>query len=155
MKYENLYQEELQRYTEIQNSLRTNINFLKQEQQKAQDENTIAVVDGLRKALDELQQIAPPGVHLTQITDGSRQIRVSVENVRRTLIEGALLTVLIVFLFLNSWRSTVITGLTLPIAIFGSFLFMYMLGKCTFADLRVPFNYLQIKASGDLHRAIN
>jgi HAE1 family hydrophobic/amphiphilic exporter-1 len=96
--------------------------------QKAQDENTIAVVDGLRKALDELQQQAPPGVHLTQITDGSRQIRVSVENVRRTLIEGALLTVLIVFLFLNSWRSTVITGLTLPIAIIGSFLFMYMLG---------------------------
>ena len=96
--------------------------------QKAQDENTIAVVDGLRKALDELQQVAPPGVHLTQITDGSRQIRVSVENVRRTLVEGALLTVLIVFLFLNSWRSTVITGLTLPIAIIGSFLFMYMLG---------------------------
>ena len=96
--------------------------------QKAQDENTIAVVDGLRKALDEMQQQAPAGVRLTQIADGSRQIRVSVENVRRTLIEGALLTVLIVFLFLNSWRSTVITGLTLPIAIVGSFLFMYVLG---------------------------
>jgi HAE1 family hydrophobic/amphiphilic exporter-1 len=96
--------------------------------QKAQDENTIAVVDGLRKALDEMQQQAPAGVRLTQIADGSRQIRVSVDNVRRTLIEGALLTVLIVFLFLNSWRSTVITGLTLPIAIVGSFLFMYVLG---------------------------
>ena len=96
--------------------------------QKAQDENTISVVDGLRKALDEMQQQAPAGVRLTQIADGSRQIRVSVDNVRRTLIEGALLTVLIVFLFLNSWRSTVITGLTLPIAIIGSFLFMYVLG---------------------------
>jgi HAE1 family hydrophobic/amphiphilic exporter-1 len=51
-----------------------------------------------------------------------------VDNVRRTLIEGALLTVLIVFLFLNSWRSTVITGLTLPIALIGTFLFMYMFG---------------------------
>ena len=50
------------------------------------------------------------------------------ENVRRTLIEGALLTVLIVFLFLNSWRSTVITGLTLPIALIGTFLFMHMFG---------------------------
>jgi HAE1 family hydrophobic/amphiphilic exporter-1 len=48
--------------------------------------------------------------------------------VRSTLIEGALLTVLIVFLFLNSWRSTVITGLTLPIALIGTFLFMNMLG---------------------------
>ena len=96
--------------------------------QKSQDENTIAVVDGLHKALAEMQKQLPPGLRLEQITDGSRQIRVSVENVRRTLIEGAVLTVLIVFLFLNSWRSTVITGLTLPIAIIGTFLFMNMMG---------------------------
>ena len=47
---------------------------------------------------------------------------------QRTLLEGAALTVLIVFLFLNSWRSTVITGLTLPIALIGTFLFMYVFG---------------------------
>jgi HAE1 family hydrophobic/amphiphilic exporter-1 len=51
-----------------------------------------------------------------------------VANVQRTLLEGALLTVLIVFLFLNSWRSTVITGLTLPISLIGTFLFMYAFG---------------------------
>ena len=96
--------------------------------QKSQDENTIAVVDGLNKTLLELQKQLPPGVKLTQITDGSRQIRVSVANVRQTLFEGALLTVLIVFLFLNSWRSTVITGLTLPIALIGTFFFMNLLG---------------------------
>jgi len=96
--------------------------------QKTQDDNTIAVVDGLQKTLAEMQKQLPPGVRLEQITDGSRQIRVSVANVRSTLIEGALLTVLIVFLFLNSWRSTVITGLTLPIALIGTFLFMNMLG---------------------------
>ena len=96
--------------------------------QKSQDENTIAVVDGLQKAMMEMQKNLPPGLRLEQITDGSRQIRTSVNNVRRTLIEGALLTVLIVFLFLNSWRSTVITGLTLPIAIIGTFLFMNLFG---------------------------
>ena len=96
--------------------------------QKSQDENTIAVVDGLQKTLQEIQRQLPPGVRLEQIADNSRQIRVSVDNVRRTLIEGALLTVLIVFLFLNSWRSTVITGLTLPIAIIGTFLFMNLFG---------------------------
>jgi len=96
--------------------------------QKSQDENTIGVVNGLQKALADIQQQLPPGVRLEQITDGSRQIRVAVENVRRTLIEGALLTILIVFLFLNSWRSTVITGLTLPIALIGTFLFMNMFG---------------------------
>ena len=96
--------------------------------QKSQDENTIAVVDGLNKTLAELQRALPTGVKLAQIADGSRQIRVSVANVRQTLFEGALLTVLIVFLFLNSWRSTVITGLTLPIALIGTFLFMNLLG---------------------------
>ncbi len=96
--------------------------------QKAQDENTIGVVDGLNKAVAELKPLLPPGARLELITDGARPIRVAVENVRRTLIEGALLTVLIVFLFLNSWRSTVITGLTLPISIIGTFLFMNLFG---------------------------
>jgi hydrophobic/amphiphilic exporter-1 (mainly G- bacteria), HAE1 family len=96
--------------------------------QKSQDENTIEVVDGLKKTLADMKAQLPPGVRLEQITDNSRPIRVSVENVRRTLIEGALLTVLIVFLFLNSWRSTVITGLTLPIALIGTFLFMNLFG---------------------------
>jgi hydrophobic/amphiphilic exporter-1 (mainly G- bacteria), HAE1 family len=96
--------------------------------QKSQDENTIEVVEGLKKTVAEIAPLLPPGVRLEQITDNSRPIRVSVENVRRTLIEGALLTVLIVFLFLNSWRSTVITGLTLPIALIGTFLFMNVFG---------------------------
>ncbi len=96
--------------------------------QKAQDENTIEVIDGLNRTVTELKAQLPPGVRLEPVQDGSRPIRVGVDNVRRTLIEGAVLTVLIVFLFLNSWRSTVITGLTLPIAIVGTFLFMYMFG---------------------------
>lgn len=96
--------------------------------QKAQGENTIAVVDGLNQALKELKDQLPAGIRLEPIGDSARPIRVAVENVRRTLIEGALLTVLIVFLFLNSWRSTVITGLTLPISIIGTFLFMNLFG---------------------------
>ncbi len=96
--------------------------------QKSQDANTIEVVDGLMGALQALRKQAPPGVQLQPVSDGSRQIRVAVDNVRRTLIEGALLTVLIVFLFLNSWRSTVITGLTLPISLIGTFWFMSIFG---------------------------
>ncbi len=96
--------------------------------QKAQGENTIQVVDSLKQTVAQIEAQLPPGVRLAPVADGSRPIRVSVENVRRTLIEGALLTVLIVFLFLNSWRSTVITGLTLPISIIGTFLFMNLFG---------------------------
>ena len=96
--------------------------------QKAQGENTIEVVDGLNAAVAALGAELPAGVQLATIGDSARPIRVAVQNVRETLIEGALLTVLIVFLFLNSWRSTVITGLTLPISIIGTFLFMYVFG---------------------------
>ncbi len=96
--------------------------------QKSQEENTIEVVDGLNAAVAELRSQLPPGVRLETVGDSARPIRVAVNNVRQTLIEGAILTVLIVFLFLNSWRSTVITGLTLPIALIGTFLFMNMFG---------------------------
>ena len=96
--------------------------------QKAQDENTIDVIDGLNKTIQVMRADLPAGIQLQPIFDGSRPIRVSVNNVRQTLFEGAFLTILIVFLFLNSWRSTVITGLTLPIAIIGTFLFMDLFG---------------------------
>jgi len=96
--------------------------------QKSQGENTIAVVDGLMKALAGSASVTPPGIKTEINRDNSRSIRVSVANVQRTLFEGAALTILIVFLFLNSWRSTVITGLTLPIALIGTFLFMYVFG---------------------------
>lgn len=96
--------------------------------QKSQGENTIAVVDGLQQALVAAKPLFPPGMTASVNRDNSRAIRVSVDNVKRTLFEGAALTILIVFLFLNSWRSTVITGLTLPIALIGTFLFMYLFG---------------------------
>ncbi len=98
---------------------------------KAQGQNTIEVADGITAALATIEpqlKAQYPGLKVQVIKDGSRQIRVGVENVRKTLIEGAALTILIVFLFLNSWRSTVITGLTLPVALIGTFLFMDMFG---------------------------
>ncbi len=98
---------------------------------KAGDENTIVVVDGLVKEIaalnkDFVQRF--PGVSLETVRDGGRAIRLSVNNVRQTIFEGAILAVLIVFLFLNSWRSTVITALTLPISLIGTFFFMYLFG---------------------------
>jgi HAE1 family hydrophobic/amphiphilic exporter-1 len=95
---------------------------------KAQGENTIAVVDGVRRIADELTQQLPPDVTLTVVRDQSTSIRNSVKGVQRNIVEGALLTVAIVFLFLSSWRSTVITGLTLPISLVGTFLVMYAMG---------------------------
>ena len=90
--------------------------------------NTVAVVDGVRAAVDELRAELPAGVEIQIVRDTSIFIREAVADVQVTLIIGALLTVFIVFLFLNSWRSTVITGLTLPISVISAFIVMYFLG---------------------------
>ncbi len=96
--------------------------------QKAQGQNTIEVVELVKEAIAELQKELPKDVNLQVVRDGAKPIKSGVDNVKRTMLEGAILTILIVFLFLNSWRSTVITGLTLPIALIGTFLFMQLFG---------------------------
>ena len=95
---------------------------------KAQGENTIQVVDNVKRLAGELSQQLPPDVRLEVVRDQSTPIRNSVAGVKRNIVEGALLTIVIVFLFLSSWRSTVITGLTLPISLIGTFLVMYVMG---------------------------
>jgi hydrophobic/amphiphilic exporter-1 (mainly G- bacteria), HAE1 family len=97
---------------------------------KIQGANTIEVAEGVRGAIAEMQSDGslPRDVALEVVRDGSRGISNSVDNVQRTMVEGAALTVLIVLLFLNSWRSTVITGLTLPISVIGTFAILYFLG---------------------------
>ena len=95
---------------------------------KVRGANTILVADGVRAAAAELRDILPPDVKLSVVRDSSTGIRNSVADVKATLIEGAALTIAIVFVFFNSWRSTVITGLTLPIALIGTFLAMYAFG---------------------------
>jgi HAE1 family hydrophobic/amphiphilic exporter-1 len=76
----------------------------------------------------ELEPTLPHGVRLAIVQDNSTWITNSVDDVQKTLLEGAFLTVLIVFLFLNSWRSTVITGLTLPVSVIAAFLAIYAFG---------------------------
>ena len=95
---------------------------------KASGANTVEVIDGVKRVITELNRTLPHGVRLATVQDNSTWIRDSVDDVQKTLLEGAFLTVLIVFLFLNSWRSTVITGLTLPVSVIASFLAIYALG---------------------------
>ena len=90
--------------------------------------NTVGVVDRVKKEIEVLQKELPPGTTVEMVRDASIMIRDSVRDVEETLILGGLLTILIVFCFLNSWRSTVITGLTLPISVISSFTVMNFLG---------------------------
>jgi HAE1 family hydrophobic/amphiphilic exporter-1 len=90
--------------------------------------NTVGVVEAVKKEIKRLQSELPPGTAIEMVRDGSIMIQDSVRDVQETMILGGILTVFIVFLFLNSWRSTVITGLTLPISVISSFIVMYFLG---------------------------
>ncbi len=90
--------------------------------------NTVGVVELVKKEIGKLQTELPPGTKIEMVRDGSIMIRDSVRDVQETLILGGILTIFIVFLFLNSWRSTVITGLTLPISVISSFIIMNFLG---------------------------
>jgi HAE1 family hydrophobic/amphiphilic exporter-1 len=90
--------------------------------------NTVGVVDAVNREIARLRTELPPSVEIQVVRDGSVMIRDSVHDVTNTLVLGGILTVLIVFCFLNSWRSTVITGLTLPISVIASFIAMHFLG---------------------------
>jgi HAE1 family hydrophobic/amphiphilic exporter-1 len=95
---------------------------------KSKESSTTRVSDDVKKALAGIQKRLPQGVHLDIVRDAGERVRNSVRNVEEALIEGALLTVFVVFLFLNSWRSTVITGLALPVSVLSSFIAVWAFG---------------------------
>ena len=95
------------------------LNILKQS-----GANTVSVADGIKATVVKLAAEIPAEVKIDVVRDASKFIRESVEDVETTMILGGLLTILIVFCFLNSWRSTVITGVTLPISVISTFIIM-------------------------------
>jgi HAE1 family hydrophobic/amphiphilic exporter-1 len=90
--------------------------------------NTVDIADAVNDEVAALNRELPRGARLSRVQDNSIWIRHSVEDVQKTLVEGAALTILIVFLFLNSWRSTVITGVTLPVSVISAFLAFNVFG---------------------------
>src|SRR5688572_6064470 len=90
--------------------------------------STTAVANAVRERIKEIQATLPAGVTLRVVQDGGIRVDDSVGGVQNGLIEGAALTVAVVFLFLNSWRSTVITGLALPVSVLASFVAVWAFG---------------------------
>jgi hydrophobic/amphiphilic exporter-1 (mainly G- bacteria), HAE1 family len=90
--------------------------------------STTAVAEQIRTRVTDIQRTLPAGVTLRVVTDAGVRVEDSVEGVQQALIEGAALTVAVVFLFLNSWRSTVITGLALPVSVLASFVAVWAYG---------------------------
>lgn len=94
--------------------------------QKIAGSNTVDVADSVRAAVAELGNVVPSDVKLTVIRDDSQRIRDSLADVQLNIVLGAVLTIGIVYLFLNSWRSTIITGLTLPVSVISAFFVMWL-----------------------------
>ncbi|TGE35519.1 efflux RND transporter permease subunit [Desulfosporosinus fructosivorans] len=94
---------------------------------KQSGENTTQVVDDLKKEIAEIQTSLPKDVKLDIVNDDSQVIRASVFEVQKTMLEGCILAVLVVFLFLRSGGSTAISALSLPISIISTFAAMYLM----------------------------
>lgn len=89
--------------------------------------NTVEVVDRVQKELVEINAALPPGMQLEVVLDSSITIREAVTDVLYNLVWGGLLAVLAIFVFLRSWRSTLIIALALPAAIIATFFVMKVL----------------------------
>lgn len=95
---------------------------------KISGSNTVQVADSVRAATLALERQLPADVQLRVIRDDSKRIRESLADVELSILLGAVLTIMIIYLFLNSWRSTIITGLTLPVSIISAFFIMWVFG---------------------------
>jgi HAE1 family hydrophobic/amphiphilic exporter-1 len=95
---------------------------------KAKGYSTTEVSEKVLAAVERIRPTLPQGATIDVVQNSGERVERSVANVQAALIEGAALTVLVVFLFLNSWRSTVITGLALPISVLASFIAVWAFG---------------------------
>ncbi|HVX40844.1 MAG TPA: efflux RND transporter permease subunit [Gemmatimonadaceae bacterium] len=95
---------------------------------KSKGYSTTDVASRIRDRLAQIETTLPKGTKIDLVKDSGVRVEHAVANVEEALFLGAILTVLVVFLFLNSWRSTVITGVALPISVLASFIAVWALG---------------------------
>jgi hydrophobic/amphiphilic exporter-1 (mainly G- bacteria), HAE1 family len=95
---------------------------------KTKGYSTTAVASAVLERVEAVRKTLPAGVQLDVVRNTGHNVELSVGQVQEALLEGALLTVLVVFIFLNSWRSTVITGLALPVSVLASFVAVWWAG---------------------------
>ncbi len=95
---------------------------------KAEGSSTTTVAEGVMAAIERVRTTLPEGVSIEVVVNSGERVSESVKNVQEALFEGAMLTVLVVFLFLASWRSTVITGLALPVSVMSAFIAVFAFG---------------------------
>ncbi|TAK42483.1 MAG: efflux RND transporter permease subunit, partial [Betaproteobacteria bacterium] len=90
--------------------------------------NTLSVAQGVKAELARLSGTLPPGMQLAIAFDSSIFIEHSIESVYRSMAEAVALVMLVIFLFLRSFRSTLIPFVTIPVALVGTFFILFVMG---------------------------
>src|SRR3954467_2149911 len=96
---------------------------------KSGNESTLDIIAGVRKMLPQVAATLPPELRITPIADQSIFVRASINAVVREAIIAAILTSLMILLFLGSWRSTVIIAISIPLSILGAIAALYATGE--------------------------
>ncbi|GAB3505619.1 efflux RND transporter permease subunit [Pseudoxanthomonas daejeonensis] len=90
--------------------------------------NALEIRDAVVERMAEIRKTLPPGVEIQSIYDTTIFVRDSIKSVVATLLEATLLVVLVVILFLQTWRASIIPLLAVPVSVVGTFAVLYLLG---------------------------
>jgi len=95
---------------------------------RSRDASTVSVANRVRSMVEEINKTLPAGTKMEVTQDGGKDAESSLNNVIESLIFGAVLTIFVVYVFLNSWRSTLITALSLPTSVVAAFIAIWLSG---------------------------
>mgnify|MGYP000954763434 CR=1 FL=1 len=90
--------------------------------------NATQVINDIKDVIEEARKVLPQGVEINYVMDSSEFLNASIDKVISTLIEAFLLVFLVVFVFLQDFRSTLIPAIAVPVSIIGTFFFLQMFG---------------------------
>ena len=90
--------------------------------------NALQIRDAVVAKMEEVRKTLPPGVEITSVYDTTVFVRDSIKSVVSTLLEATLLVVLVVILFLQTWRASIIPLLAVPVSVVGTFAVLYLVG---------------------------
>ena len=95
---------------------------------RSRDASTVSTANKIRDLVAEIDKTLPEGTKLEVTQDGGKNAQSSLDNVIDSLLIGAGLTIFVVYVFLNSWRSTLITALSLPTSVIAAFIAIWLSG---------------------------
>jgi hydrophobe/amphiphile efflux-1 (HAE1) family protein len=109
-------------------SIRSGKNNVSIDVTRSRTASTVALAKQVRQMVKDIQKDLPAGTKLEVVRDGGEDAQNSLDNVIDSLVFGAVLTIFVVYAFLNSWRSTLITALSLPTSVLAAFIAVWLCG---------------------------